>query len=100
MTETTLEMWWPSPEAFNDLEVTDIEEGWQLSAPDDTELAEWLNYWSQDDEHHVFFEKAFLEVLINHANSILDQNGETEVQSDEQSGNRTEAEDDGTGSVS
>jgi len=99
MTETTLEMWWPSPEAFNDLEVTDIEEGWQLSAPDGTELAEWLNYWSQDEEHHVLFEKAFLEVLINHANSILDQNGETEVQSDEQSGNRAEAEDDGTGSV-
>jgi hypothetical protein len=84
-------MWWPSPEAFEDLTVTDIDTGWQLSAPDDTELAEWLNYWSQDEEHHAFFEKAFLEVLTNHANFILDQNGKAEVQPDEQSGDREQA---------
>ena len=95
----SLTMWWPSPEAFEDLEVTDIEEGWQLSAPDDTELAEWLDYWSQDEEHHVFFEKAFLEVLTNHANFILDQNGETQVQPDQQSSNREQAEENGTGTL-
>ena len=49
MTETPLEMWWPSPEAFDDLTVTDAEDGWTFSAPDDTELAGWLAYWNQDE---------------------------------------------------
>ncbi len=96
----SLTMWWPSPEAFEDLEVTDIEEGWQLSAPDDTELAEWLNYWSQDEEHHVFFEKAFLEVLTNHANFILDQHGKAEDLPDGRQGNPEQAEDERPGVLS
>ena len=89
----SLTMWWPSPEAFEDLEVTDIETGWQLSAPDGTELADWLSYWSQDEEHHVFFEKAFLEVLTNHANFILDQHGKAEDLPDGRQGNPEQAED-------
>jgi predicted lipoprotein len=93
----SLTMWWPSPEAFEDLEVTDIEEGWQLSAPDDTELAEWLNFWSQDEEHHAFFEKAFLAVLTNHANFILDQHGKAEDLPDGRQGNPEQAEDERSG---
>lgn len=74
--------WWPSPTAFDVLEVTDIEEGFQLSAPDGTELAEWLNHWNQDEEHHKLFEKVFVKALTEHANLILDtleQHGKTEI---------------------
>lgn len=101
MTETTLEMWWPSPEAFEDLTITDIETGGQLSAPDDTELAEWLDYWSQDEEHHEFFQMVFVKALTEHANFVLDsleQNGENEVLPDGSQSDREQAEDVGPGS--
>ena len=81
MANVESEWWWPHPDAFNDLEVTDIEEGWQLSAPDDTELAEWLSYWSQDEEHHALFQKVFLKALTDHAEFVLNDletNGKNE----------------------
>ena len=59
-------MWWPRPESFSELSVTDTKEGWQLEAPDDSEIAEWLQYWNQTEEHHDFFEKEFIETLTNH----------------------------------
>lgn len=93
--------WWPSPEAFKDLEVSDIEEGWQLSAPDDTELAEWLNYWGQDKEHHALFETVLVRALNEHANFVLDhleQHGKTEITDGRQS-NSEQAENECTGAV-
>lgn len=96
----SLTMWWPSPEAFEDLTVTDTETGWQLSAPDGTELSEWLSYWDQDEEHHEVFQTSFLEVLTEHANFILEQNGETEAVTDQQGDYRSKTEEDSTGSVS
>ena len=77
-----IEWWWPHPDAFNDLTVTDIEDGWQLSAPDDTELAAWINYWSQDEEHHALFQTVFVRALTEHANFVLntnEQHGEAEI---------------------
>ena len=71
----------PSPESFDDLTVTDTETGWELSAPDDTELAEWLSYWSQDEEHHAFFERTFHSILAYHAETVLsnlETNGKNE----------------------
>ena len=64
--------WWPHPDAFNDLTVSDIEDGWQLSAPDDTELGGWIAYWSQDEEHHALFQTVFVRALTEHANFVLD----------------------------
>jgi len=87
--------WWPSPEAFNDLEVTDIEDGWQLSAPDDTELGEWLGYWSQDEEHHSLFQTVFLKALTDHANLVLNDletNGKDQVLTDGCESHREQAE--------
>ncbi len=84
-------MWWPSPEAFNDLTVEDAENGFTLSAPDDTECGEWLAFWSQDESHHMVFEKEFTEVIKHYTNQTLEQHGETEAISDEQDCNRTEA---------
>ena len=74
--------WWPSPDAFNDLTVTYIDDGWELSAPDDTELAGWLNYWSQDEKRHALFQTVFVGTLTEHANFVLnthEQHGETEI---------------------
>jgi hypothetical protein len=78
MADVELDWWWPSPEAFNDLEVTDTEEGWQLSAPDYTELAEWLTFWNQDEAHHKVFEDEFIRVLTDHANKTLETHGENQ----------------------
>jgi len=95
MSDVEMEWWWPSAEAFNDLEVTDIEDGWQLSAPDDTELSEWLGYWSQDEEHHSLFQTVFLKALTDHANLVLndlEKNGKDEVIPDGRQGDREQAE--------
>jgi len=78
MTDTLPEMWWPSPEAFDDLTVEDTEEGFTLEAPDDTECAEWLAYWDQDEAHHKIFEDEFIKVLTHYANKTLETNGENE----------------------
>jgi hypothetical protein len=84
-------MWWPSLEAFDDLTVEDAENGFTLSAPDDTECGEWLAFWNQDEAHHMVFEKEFTEVIKHYANQTLEQHGQTEAISDEQDCNRTEA---------
>ena len=78
MTETPIEMWWPSPFAFNDLTVEEAEHGFDLSAPDDTECGEWLAFWSQDEAHHKVFEDEFTAVLRNHANKVLENHGENQ----------------------
>lgn len=74
---TDLTMWWPHPDSFSDLTVEDTDNGYSLSAPDDTECAAWLSYWSQDEEHHVFFEQEFIKVLFNHIKT-LENDGETQ----------------------
>jgi hypothetical protein len=93
--------WWPHPDAFNDLTVSDIDDGWQLSAPDDTELAAWINYWNQDEEHHALFQTVFVRALTEHANLILntdEQHGETEI-TDGRQCDPEQAEDVGAGQV-
>jgi len=100
MASVEAEWWWPSPEAFNDLEVTNIEDGWQLSAPDDTELAEWLSYWGQDEEHHALFQAVFIKALTDHANFVLDdleQHGKNEVLPNGSQSDREQAQNVGTG---
>ena len=103
MTDVELEWWWPSPEAFNDLEVADIEDSWQLSAPGETELAEWLTYWSQSEDHHALFQQVFVKTLTDYANFILNDletNGENEVLPDGSQSDREQAQDVGTGTLS
>ena len=90
--EKPIEFWWPHPDAFNDLEVSDIEEGWQLSAPDDTECAEWLAFWDQDEEHHKVFEDEFIHVLTDHANKTLEEYGENESVPERGQADREQAE--------
>ena len=96
MTETTLEMLWPHPDAFQDLEVTDTEDGWQLAAPDDSELGNWLAFWSQDEAHHKFFEAEFIAALLSHIKTLDTENGQAEAISDEQSGSGEQTQDVGS----
>ena len=76
--EKLTEFWWPHPEAFQDLTVEDTEEGFTLSAPDNTECAEWLSYWDQDEAHHRIFEDMFIQVLTDQANKTLETHGENQ----------------------
>jgi hypothetical protein len=100
MTDIATEWWWPHPDAFHDLDVAETEDGWQLSAPDNTELAEWLSYWSQDEEHHELFQAVFTETLINHAKFVIDQleqDGKAQDLTDGRLSDPEQAEDVGSG---
>ena len=71
-------MWWPHPDAFDDLTVTDTETGFELSAPDDSECALWLEYYNSTKELHNEFETAFVDMLREAAEERL-TNQPTEV---------------------
>ena len=71
--------WWPSPEAIQDLVVEDVEGGFDLSAPDDTECGAWLSYWNQTPEHVQTFSDAFTEMLRTHLDTLEEENGKTEI---------------------
>jgi hypothetical protein len=94
MTETPIEMWWPSPSALDDLTVKDAEHGFDLLAPDDTECGEWLAFWTQDEAHHKVFEDEFIAVLRNQANKVLETHGENEELPDGGTENRVQTEND------
>ena len=74
----TLTMWWPAPEVLNDLSVDDAEDGFTLSAPNDTECGEWLAHWNQSEEHQKVFHQAFTEVLENYLKHLTNEDGKTE----------------------
>lgn len=97
---TEIEMWWPTPSAFDDLTVEDAEHGFTLSAPDDTECGEWLAFWAQDEEHHVLFEKEFITVLTDYCNLLEQAHGKNEVQPDGQDNHRVETQEDEAGTLS
>jgi len=74
-TKELYEIWWPAPDAFQDLSVEDSEEGFTLSAPDDSECAAWLNYYNQTEELREKFNQAFTQVLTDYLNQLTEQNG-------------------------
>lgn len=71
-------MWWPHPDAFDDLTVTDTEEGFELSAPDDSECGLWLGYFYSTEELQKEFETSFVNMLREAAEEKL-TNQPTEV---------------------
>jgi hypothetical protein len=71
--------WWPGVEALEVLEVEDDEEGFVLSAPDGTLCSDWLAYWSETPEREAIFSREFQRILLDHANQILEQNGESTI---------------------
>ena len=75
--EKPTEFWWLSPEAFEDLVVEYSDLGLTFDAPDDSECREWLTFWSQSPEHLELFTEVVMKSLLNHANTILEQHGES-----------------------
>ena len=69
-------MWWPNPEDLQDLEIEETEEGFSLSAPEDTKCALWLKHYSQSEELRSEFEAEFQKCLENY---IKEQDGESQV---------------------
>ena len=65
-----VEFFWPSPDAFEDLTVEDTEEGFTLTAPDDSECGEWLDYWNQSPEHLELFTEALTKSLTSYIETI------------------------------
>ena len=97
--EKPIEFWWPSPEAFEDLTVEDVEEGFTLEAPDDSECGQWLAFWNQSPEHIEIFSDAFTEALMSRIKTLESQNGKNEVLPDRIQSDPVETQDVGTGSV-
>jgi hypothetical protein len=92
-----IEFWWPHPAALQDLTVEDVEDGYDLSAPANTECWDWLSYWSQSPEHHKVFTDAFIETLKAHIDFLDKQNGKDEVVPDGSQSDREQAQDVSTG---
>ena len=90
------EFFWPSPDAFEDLTVEDADEGFTLTAPDDSECGEWLAFWNQSPEHLELFTKEFTKNLLNYLEEV---NGQTERLPDGGQSDPKQAEDVGAGSL-
>jgi len=79
------DFWWPPPSALNHLTVDEEPHGFSLSAKEGTECYEWLQYWSQDEEHQNIFEKEFTKVLLDYINYQENLIGKTQDLPDENS---------------
>lgn len=55
--------WWPHPDSFSELTVEDSENGFELSAPDDSEIAQWLSYYNSSDELRAEFNIEFMNAI-------------------------------------
>lgn len=86
-------IWYPSPGAFDDLTVTDTEQGFELSAPDGTECADWLGYYNSTEELHEEFEREFVAMLTEHARR-LEADGSKEQDAERGQAPREQAQDD------
>jgi len=88
------EFWWPHPDALHDLTVEDVEGGFDLSAPDDSECGAWLGYWNQSPEHLELFTKEFMKSITTYLDTL---DGKTQELTDGQQTDSEQAEDDGSG---
>jgi hypothetical protein len=71
-------MWFPHPDACDDLTITDTETGFQLSAPDGSECAVWIEYFNRTEELHEEFETFFVEMLREAVDRALTTNSTEE----------------------
>lgn len=75
-------MWWPSPEALKDLEIQESEDGFQFSAPPDSECGVWLSHFAQSEELREVFEAEINNCLLSY---LLEKesDGKAQVQSNQ-----------------
>jgi hypothetical protein len=67
-------MWWPSPKALKDLTVEETEEGFDLSAPAESECGLWLTYFSETEELRQEFQTEFNNCLLNYLKELDGKN--------------------------
>lgn len=85
-------MWWPHPDAFDDMVVEDWVDGYTLSGTEDSPIGEWLAFWNQSPAHAEFFTQEFVKTLTDHV-----KNGETENVSDGSENDRVKTQEDKAG---
>jgi len=59
------DFWWLSLEAFDDITVEDTEEGFSLSAPDESEAGKWLAHYNSTEELHAQFTQELTKSLMD-----------------------------------
>jgi hypothetical protein len=74
------DFWWPHPDSLKDLVVEEVDHGFDLSAPDDSECGQWLAYFTSTPELNQLFQEKFIESLLNYIESL--DNGQVENQPD------------------
>lgn len=88
----TLTMWWPHPDAFDDMVVEDWVDGYTLSGPDDSPIGEWIAFWNQSAEHAEFFTQEFVKTLKEHVEHV-----KTEAVTDRSENDRVETQNNSPG---
>jgi len=59
------DFWWLSLKAFDDITVENTEEGWSLSAPDESEAGKWLAHYNSTEELHAQFNQELTKALMD-----------------------------------
>lgn len=68
-------MWYPN--SLDELTVTETEDGFEFSAPPETECAEWLGYYNSTEELREEFNAEIIKAIEAHITSF-EQSGSTE----------------------
>lgn len=68
-------MWYPN--SLDELKVTEIDDGFEFSAPPGTECAEWLGYYNSTEELREEFSAEIIKAIEAHLTSF-EQSGSKE----------------------
>jgi hypothetical protein len=66
----------PNVSILDDLTITEIEDGFQFSAPDGTQCAAWLSYYNSTDELREEFSELIISALKTRLEEIEGQHGD------------------------
>lgn len=73
-------MWYPNPAALYDLIVTKTEDGFEFSAPDNTECAAWLGHYNSSEELHAEFSNAIIGVITDYIEDLESGSSQQDTQ--------------------
>jgi hypothetical protein len=65
----------PNVSILDDLTITEIEDGFQFSAPNGTQCAAWLSYYDSTDELREEFSEMIISALKTSLNEAQEQHG-------------------------
>lgn len=85
-----MSVWYPSQKAFEELTITETEEGFEFSAPDESECAKWLAYYNSTEELQEEFSAEIIKALENYLDKA--ENGSSQQDTQRNSEDREQAE--------